>query len=239
MFAFLACLIAFFFRSVSCPFTFAARWLSSLWSLRQAGSGSSWATLCGADQALCVESMMMFISFGRCCPNILSACCISIHICGQVVVFFVVATTGRAQLRLSNAVQRRHDNGVNFFHADSQLWLPAPYTCSVLLRPGTFPLLHRHRACDLRAGAAFFVVHRLQSSTNSPRFVQWQLEVTCFDVSTRNLGALFVSSSEFCMHMTTHTVSTATFQNSHLHSLNEKTHLHLLNMVASTSAPLG
>ena len=88
----------------------------------------------------------------------------------QVVVFFVVATT---QLRLSNAVQRRHDNGVKFFACRlSALTTSSIYTCSVLLRPGTFPLLHRHRACDLRAGAAFFVVHRLQSSTNSPRFVQ-------------------------------------------------------------------
>ena len=34
----------------------------------------------------------------------------------------------------------------------------------------------------LGQAAAFFVVHRLESSTNSPRFVPWQLEVTCFDI---------------------------------------------------------
>ncbi len=42
---------------------------------------------------------------------------------------------------------------------------------AVLLRPGTFPFWYRHRACDLRAGAVFFVGHRLKSSTNSPKFV--------------------------------------------------------------------
>ena len=114
---------------------------------------------------------MMFISFGRCCPNILSACCISIHICGQVVVFFVVATTGRAQLRLSNAVQRRHDNGVNFFMQtlsfDNQLHIRALSFCAQVL----------FRSCivigpvTLGQAAAFFVVDRLESSTNSPRFV--------------------------------------------------------------------
>ena len=35
---------------------------------------------------------------------------------------------------------------------------------AVLLRPGTFPFWYRHRACDLRAGAVFFVGHRLKSS---------------------------------------------------------------------------
>ena len=34
----------------------------------------------------------------------------------------------------------------------------------------------------LGQAAAFFIVHRLESSTNSPRFVPWQLEVTCFDI---------------------------------------------------------
>ena len=34
----------------------------------------------------------------------------------------------------------------------------------------------------LGQAAAFFVVDRLESSTNSPRFVPWQLEVTCFDI---------------------------------------------------------
>ena len=79
------------------------------------------------------------------------------------------------------------------------LWQPAPYTCSVLLRPGTFPLLHRHRACDLRAGAAFFVVHRLESSTNSPRFVQcsWKWHAL---MSLRGILAhcLFAALSSAC-----------------------------------------
>ena len=79
---------------------------------------------------------------------------------------------------------------------------------AVLLRPGTFPFWYRHRACDLRAGAVFFVGHRLKSSTNSPKFVLWLPEVTCFDDSTRKFDALFVCSSEFCMRMTTHTVTT-------------------------------
>ena len=35
---------------------------------------------------------------------------------------------------------------------------------AVLLRPGTFPFWYRHRAYDLRAGAVFFVGHRLKSS---------------------------------------------------------------------------
>ena len=35
---------------------------------------------------------------------------------------------------------------------------------AVLLRPGTFPFWYRHRACDLRVGAVFFVGHRLKSS---------------------------------------------------------------------------
>ena len=30
--------------------------------------------------------------------------------------------------------------------------------------------------------AAVFIVHQLESSTNSPRFVPWQLELTCFDI---------------------------------------------------------
>ena len=49
---------------------------------------------------------------------LLSACCIPhTHTCGQVLVLLVVVTTGRAQLRLSNAVQRRHDRFC-FLHAD-------------------------------------------------------------------------------------------------------------------------
>ena len=88
---------------------------------------------------------------------------------------------------------------------------------AVLLRPGTFPFWYRHRACDLRAGAVFFVGHRLKSSTNSPKFVPWLPEVTCFDDSTRKFDALFVCSSEFCMRMTTHTVTTTTMQNNQLH----------------------
>ena len=40
------------------------------------------------------------------CLMVAPAC---LCICGQVLVLLVAATTGRAQLRLSNSVQRRHD----------------------------------------------------------------------------------------------------------------------------------
>ena len=52
------------------------------------------------------------------------------HTCGQVLVLFVVATTGRAQLRLSNAVQRRHDRFC-FLHAGFHHVVPHTH-----LRPG-------------------------------------------------------------------------------------------------------
>ena len=125
MFDFLACLSTFFFRLVSFPFTFAARYVSSsLWSLRQAGPPA------------CLPTFVVATLYVPACffCRILSACLLfwhvyvlssfgllhSTHNCGQVLVLLVVATTGRAQLRLSNAVQRRHDMTMasSFLHAD-------------------------------------------------------------------------------------------------------------------------
>ena len=34
----------------------------------------------------------------------------------------------------------------------------------------------------LGQAAAVFILHQLESSTNSPRFVPWQLELTCFNI---------------------------------------------------------
>ena len=65
---------------------------------------------------------------------------------------------------------------------DSMLWQPAPYTCSVLCGQVLFRSCIVIGPVALGQAAAFFIVHRLESSTNSPRFVPWQLEVTRFDI---------------------------------------------------------
>ena len=57
---FLTCLIAFFFWLVSCPITFAARWLSSLWSLRQAGPKCAWSNT-AQRRHLCVEFLFLIL----------------------------------------------------------------------------------------------------------------------------------------------------------------------------------
>jgi hypothetical protein len=112
MFDFLACLSTFFCRLVSFPFTFAARYLSSsLWLLRKAGPCNMFTYL-RRRHALCSGMFLLSASFGM--------FDFSTHNCGQVLVLLVVATTGRAKLRLSNAVQRRHDMTMacSFLHAD-------------------------------------------------------------------------------------------------------------------------
>ena len=125
MFDFLACLSTFFFRLVPFPFTFAARYVSSsLSSLRQAGPPA------------CLPTFVVATLYVPACffCRLLSACLLfwhvyvlssfgllhSTHNCGQVLVLLVVTTIGRAQLRLSNAVQRRHDMTMasSFLHTD-------------------------------------------------------------------------------------------------------------------------
>ena len=117
MFDFLACSATFFCRLVSFPFTFAARYLSSsLWSLRQAGPCNMFTYL-RRRHAVCSGMFLLSASFGM---FDFSGMLHSTHNCGQVLVLLVVATRGRAKLRLSNAVQRRHDMTMacSFLHAD-------------------------------------------------------------------------------------------------------------------------
>ena len=117
-------------------FFFACLRMSCLWSLWHVVSTYIFSAC--LPFSACLSSGMFLLSacfgmfdFGMFKYFLLSACCIPhTHTCGQVLVLFVVATTGRAQLRLSNAVQRRHDRFC-FLHAGFHHVVPHTH-----LRPG-------------------------------------------------------------------------------------------------------